>query len=64
MKVKLEECYCGHDRFIVRATLPDGRRYPVPLEDGLTFPSRALSTKVLDLLESVEGVPRRKVRFI
>ena len=64
MKVKLEECYCGHDRFSVRVTLPDGARYSVPLQDGLKFPSRKLSSAVLDLLEAVEGINRRKVQFV
>jgi len=63
MKVKLEECYSGHDNFKVRVTLPDGSRYTVPL-DGMEFPSRKLSSAVLDLLESVECIPRKNVRFI
>ena len=62
MKVKLEECYSGHDNFNVRVTLPDGGRYIVPLE-GMKFPSRKLSSAVLDLLETVEGIPRKRVRF-
>jgi len=63
MKVKLEKCYSGHDNFNVRVTLPDGSRYKVPL-DGVEFPSRKLSSAVLDLLENVEGIPRKNVRFI
>jgi len=63
MRVKVEQCYSGHDNFNVRVTLPDGSRYTVPLE-GMEFPSRKLSSAVLDLLESVEGIPRRNVRFI
>jgi len=63
MKVKLEECYSGHDNFNVRVTLPDGGRYIVPLE-GMKFPSKKLSSAVLDLLENVEGIPRKSVRFI
>jgi len=35
----------------------------VPLE-GMKFPSRKLSSAVLDLLENVEGIPRKSVRFI
>jgi len=64
VKVKLEECYCGHDNFVVRVTLPDGARYSVPLQDGLKFPSRKFSSAVLDLLETAEGIDRRRVRFV
>lgn len=62
MLVKLEACWSGNDKHHTRVTLPCGSRYMVPTEDG--YPSRKERSRILDLLERVEGIPRRKVRFI
>ena len=62
MLVKLEACWSGGDKHHTRVTLPCGSCYMVPTENG--YASRKERSLILDLLESVEGIPRRKVRFV
>jgi len=59
MIVKVENCYCGHDRFRFRLTLPDGKREFVP---GRTW-TRATAADALNVLERVYGFRRCSIRF-
>ena len=59
MIVKVEQCYCGHDRYTFRLTLPDGRRFTVP---GNTW-RRSLATYALNILVREYGAHRISVKF-
>ena len=62
MLVKLEACWSGNDKHHTRVTLPCGSRYMVPTETG--YASRKERSRILDLREEADGIPRRKVRFV
>jgi len=61
MKVFVEECWSGNDKIHARITTLDGRRFRCNT-DGLPFPSRAMSTEMLNMLEA-EGYTRASIRF-
>lgn len=59
MKIKIQTCWNGHDRFCFRALVCGG--LIVGSDD--TKWTRAIATSMLDLLE-VHGFNRRNVRFV
>ena len=59
MKIKVESCWSGCDRFYFRLTLPHGGRERI---EGETW-TRETARRALDLLESVYHLPRRNIRF-
>jgi hypothetical protein len=61
MRVKVERCWCGGDKFRFRATTPDGHRFAIPCKDGDDW-SRRYAREMLDVLED-EGYKRSNVRF-
>jgi len=59
MRVKVESCWGGGDRFYFRLILPDGSREHVPGERWC----RKVASDALDVLENVYGYARGRVRF-
>ena len=59
MRVKVEQCWAGGDRYNFRFTLPDGKRESLP---GYKW-GRDVASRALDLLEHVYGLTRRNIRF-
>ena len=60
MKVRVQICWCGGDKFVYRAVLCGGLRVSAP--DGKW--SRKVASELLDLIEIETGYARRNVRFI
>jgi hypothetical protein len=59
MRIRVELCWHGHNRFSFRLTLPWGDREYI---EGETW-TRETARRALDLLESAYRLPRRNVRF-
>ena len=59
MIVKVEQCYCGHNKFQFRLTLPDGRRFTVP---GDVW-KKSTARYALNILEREYGAYRISVKF-
>ena len=59
MKVKVQYCWCGGDKFIWRALIAGGLRIPA---DGNEW-SRKAASEMLDLIEKEVGLNRRDIRF-
>lgn len=60
MKVRVQMCYCGNDKFVVRALVCGGLRVLAP--DGKW--TRKVATDLLDILEThFPLVSRRNIRF-
>jgi hypothetical protein len=59
MKVKIERCFAGGN-FYFRLVLPNGQRERINEENW----TRKVSSEALDLLESVYGFQRNKIKFI
>ena len=68
MKVKVQYCWCGGDKFIWRALIAGGLRIPAD-GNGLRIPadgnewSRKAASEMLDLIEKEVGLNRRDIRF-
>lgn len=60
MKVKVQLCWCGGDKYAYRASIGGGLRVSAP--DARW--TRSVASKMLDLLEIELGVDRRSVRFV
>lgn len=60
MKIKVESCWSGADKFSWRFTLPNGKR--VMVTKHWEEWRRSEATRALDVLEW-SGVDRRTVRF-
>ena len=60
MRIQIERCWSGGDRFTFRLTLPDGAREYVRGEVW----NQETATEALNLLERVYGLARRSVRFV
>jgi hypothetical protein len=60
MKVKIQHCWCGGDKFVWRALVAGGLRIP---SDGSYEWTRKTATEMLDVLEA-EGFDRRSIRFL
>jgi len=61
MIVYVEECYAGHENWDARMTTRDGKRLACNI-NGIKYPSRRLSTMLLDRLER-EGCERSNIRL-
>ena len=59
MKIKVESCWSGGDKFSFRLTLPNGQWESVQGEVW----DKQLASEALDLLESVYGLDRKNIRF-
>ncbi len=59
MKVRVERCWAGNNRYYFRMTLPDGRRATCNGEDW----NRTMARSALDSLETNFNVTRSRVRF-
>lgn len=60
MKVKVQTCWCGGDKFVFRALIGGGLR--IPAGDSPKW-TRKHATAMLDLLED-SGFDRRNIRFV
>ena len=61
MRLKIDMCWCGGDKFIARANVCGGLRVSAP--DGKW--TRKVATQMLDLLEvEIPSVGRRNFRFV
>jgi hypothetical protein len=60
MKVKVQHCWCGGDKFVWRALICGGLRIH---SDGSFNWTRKTAAQMLDLLEA-EGFDRRHIRFV
>jgi hypothetical protein len=58
MKVKIQHCWCGGDKFVWRALVAGGLRIR---SNGKW--TRKTATEMLDVLEA-EGFDRRSIRFL
>lgn len=58
MKVKIQHCYCGNEKYVWRALIAGGVRIP---SDGKW--TRKTASEMLDILEA-EGFDRKRIRFI
>ncbi len=59
MRIKVESCWCGGDKYVQRLTMPNGAREFIT---GSRW-TRATATEALNLLERVYGFTRRAIRF-
>lgn len=76
MRVKVQECWGGNDRFYFRLLIPSYGRYipgqrfawghSTPYVERISGErwNRRTASEALSLLESVYGIPRRVVRFL
>jgi hypothetical protein len=62
MKVHVELCWCGGERYSVRLTLRDGRNFRIPLKEGEQW-NRRVSREARGLLEAETGLDRNRFRF-
>jgi hypothetical protein len=58
MRIKIQHCWCGGDKFVFRALICGGLL--VRAEEW----NRKVAAEMLDLLEVETGVDRRNVRFV
>ena len=58
MRIKVQHCWCGGDKFVFRALICGGLL--VRPEEW----NRKVAAEMLDLLEVETGVDRRNVRFV
>lgn len=58
MKVRVQRCWCGGDKFVFRALICGGLLVRAEEWD------RRVASEMLDLLEVEAGVDRRNVRFV
>lgn len=63
MKVKVENCWNGGNRYEFRLTMPNGERVVMPKAEGDRW-NRTYASLALDLIESYYKVKRRSVRFV
>ena len=59
MKIKVQLCWCGGDKFVYRALVCGGLRVLAP--DGKW--TRSVASEMLDLIESNIAIERRNIRF-
>lgn len=60
MKIKVENCWTGGEKFNFRLTLPNGSRVLVPALGGQWH--RGVAKRALDVLEGL-GFKRRTIQF-
>lgn len=61
MKIKVENCWAGGEKFNFRLTLPNGSRVLVPAPGG--YWRREVAKRALDALEEL-GFERRTIQFV
>ena len=58
MKVKVQFCWCGGDKFVFRALICGGLRVRADVW------SRSVASEMLDLITANTTIDRRKIRFV
>ncbi len=61
MKVKVQRCWGGNDRYYYRALIAGGLL--VRVGEGEWW-SRSVASQMLDMIEANAGIPRHRVRFV
>lgn len=61
MKVKVQFCWCGGDKFVFRALICGGL---LVRSDARGNWSRSVASEMLDLITANTTIDRRKVRFV
>lgn len=62
MKVYVEGCWGGGDKYSFHLTTTCGKRYRVSCSDG--WWDRKIAAKALDLLQIELGIKRSNIRFV
>lgn len=62
MKVKVEGCWSGGNRYHYRLTLPNGAREIISHGEGDSW-DRNMASRALDKLENLHGLKRKNIRF-